>query len=78
MNELIDLDPEALLHDLANGLGSSMSLIRELAGKPKHIPGDEQYHPIARQLIEHMKRAGVEKVTRRISRSASVPPPKGG
>jgi len=73
MDNLIDLDPDALQHDLANGLRSSMSLLRELAGKPKHIPGNDQYHAIARRLIEHLKRAGVEKVTRRLSRGAAVP-----
>lgn len=49
-------------HDLANGLRLSGSLLRELAAKPKHTPGDDYYHAIARRLIEHMKRAGVERV----------------
>ena len=35
----------------------------------KAVPGDEQYHAIARRLVEHLKRSGVEKVVRRVSRS---------
>jgi len=72
----VDLDPDALQHDFANGLRSNLSLLRELAVKPKQIPGDEFYHSIAKRLIEQMKRAGVEKVTRRVSRSAAVPQPR--
>jgi hypothetical protein len=75
MDNLIDLDPDALQHDLANGLRSNHSLLRELAGKPKHIPGDQFYHTTAKRLIEQTKRGGVEKVTRRTSRSGTVPQP---
>jgi ABC-type uncharacterized transport system YnjBCD ATPase subunit len=73
MNNLIDLSPDALQNDLANGLRSNLGLLRELAAKPKHVPGDEFYQRIAERLIEQMKRAGVEKVTRRVSRAAAVP-----
>jgi hypothetical protein len=78
MGNSVDLDPDALEHDLANGLRVNLALLRELAGKPKHVPGDHFYQTIARRLIEQMKRAGVEKVTRRVSRSAAVPQPTPG
>lgn len=73
MDNLVDLNPDALQRDLANGLRRNPGLLRELAVKPKHIPGDDYYHAIARRLIEHTKRAGVERVTRRIGQAASVP-----
>src|SRR5690349_7703091 len=69
----IETGPEALEQDLANAVRESLPLIRQLAGKPKRIPGDEQYHAIARRLVEHLQRSGVEKVVRRVNRSHSWP-----
>ena len=46
------------------------------AGKPKHIPGDGHYQAIAKRLVEHLKRSGVEKVVRRTYGTHSFPSPK--
>ena len=74
MTDDIETGPEALEQDLANAIQANLPLIRQLAGKPKHIPGDEQYHAIAKSLVEHLKRSGVEKVVRRVNDAHSWPP----
>ena len=61
MPDEIESGPEALEQDLANAIPASSPLLRQLAGKPKHIPGDEQYHAIAKRLVEHLKHSGVER-----------------
>ena len=67
--------PEALEQDLANAVRESLPLLRQLAGKPKHIPATSKYHGIARRLVETLKRSGVGKVVRRGDGSHSWPPP---
>lgn len=59
MPDEIETGPEALEQDLANAVRESLPLLRQRAGKPKHIPGDEQYHAIAKRPVEHLKRSGV-------------------
>src|SRR6266481_6150027 len=44
---------------------SNESLLRRLAGQPKHFPRTDACHEIARLLIEHMKKNGVERIIRR-------------
>ena len=76
MSNQIQTGPDILEQVLASAIRSNMELIRQLAGKPRHIPGDEQYHEIARHLVEHLKRNGVEKVVRReLPRVHSFPHP---
>ena len=74
MTNEIETGPDSLEQDLASAIRASLPLLRQLAGKPKHIPGDEQYHAIARRLVEHLKRSGVERVVRRGICSHSWPP----
>ena len=76
MTDEIESGPEALEQNLANAVRESLPLLRQLAGKPKHVPGDELYHAIAKRLVEHLKRSGVEKVARRVCGSHSWPPNK--
>ena len=69
------MGPEGLEQDLACAIRECMPLIRQLAGKPRHIPGDQQYHAIAKRLVEHLKRSGIEKVVRRVARAHAWPKP---
>jgi hypothetical protein len=73
MSDEIELGPEGLEPALASAIRENLPLIRQLAGKPKHVPGDQQYQAIARRLVEHLKRSGIEKVVRRVARSHSWP-----
>jgi hypothetical protein len=65
---------DELVDSLAYVLARSLPLLRRLAAKPKHIPGDEEYRAIAERQVEHLKRAGVEKIIRRPVGSHSWPP----
>ena len=74
MTQEIETNADGLEQDLTDAVRESLPLIRQLAGKPVHVPGDEQYQAIAKRLVEHLKRSGVEKVVRRRSESHSFPP----
>ena len=63
-----------LLSSLAYALAKNLSLLRQLVGKPKHVPGDEVYQEIARRQVEYLKQAGVEKIIRHVATSHSWPP----
>jgi hypothetical protein len=78
MTDEIEVGPEALEQALASAIRTNMPLIRQVAGRPKHIPGDEQYRMIARRLVEHLKRSGVEKVVRSRYGSHGIPLPRKG
>ncbi len=71
MADDIETGPETLQQDLANAVHESLPLFRQLASKLRHVPGDEHYHAIAKLLVEHLKRSGVEKVVRRVPASHS-------
>ena len=42
----IEAGPDCLEQDLTSAIREALPLIRQLAGKPKHVPGDEQYGAI--------------------------------
>ena len=74
----IEKPTDDLLNSLAYALAKSLPLLRRLAGKPKHVPGDEVYQEIARRQVEHPKESGVEKIIRHIATSHSWPPQNDG
>ena len=63
-----------LLNSLAYVLSKNLPLLRRLAGKPKHVPGDEDYQEIARRQVEHLKQSRVEKIIQHVAGSHSWPP----
>ena len=70
----IEKPTDDLLNCLAYALAKNLPLLRRLAGKPKHVPGDEEFHEIARRQVEHLKQSGVEKIIRHVATSHSWPP----
>jgi hypothetical protein len=70
----IEKPTDDLLNGLAYVLAKNLPLLRRLAGKPKHVPGDKDYQEIARRQVEHLKQAGVEKIVRHVAASHSWPP----
>ena len=58
----IEKPADGLLNSLAYVLAKTLLLLQRLAAKPKHAPGGEGYQEIARQLVEHLKQSGVEKI----------------
>ena len=62
---IVEKPPECLQYDLAHGLLFNMRFLRRLVGRPKHIPGNDECHEIARPLIEVLKENGVERIVRR-------------
>jgi hypothetical protein len=74
--DLIEASPDDLTDSLAYALLQERQALRRLGQKPPFEPGNNECHAIAVRLVAHLKRSGIEKVVRRISRSASVPPLK--
>ena len=74
----VEKSPDDLLHSLAYALAKNLPLLRRLAGKQKHVPGDEDYQEIARRQVEHLKQSGVEKIVRHVATSHSWPPRDNG
>ena len=74
---IVEKPPECLQYDLAHGLLFNMKLLRRLVANTKHLPRNDECHEIARVLIEHMKKNGVERIVRHEldghSASAHVP-----
>ena len=69
----VEKSPDDLLNSLAYALAKNLPLLRRLAGKPKHIPRDEDYQEIARRQVEHLKQSGVERIIRHVAGSHSWP-----
>ena len=70
----VENSSDDLLASLAYALAKNLPLLRRLAGRPKHIPRDEDYQEIARRQVEHLKQWGVEKIIRQVSGAHSWPP----
>ncbi len=58
----IEAGPDCLEQDLTSAIREALPLIRQLAGKPKHVPAMNSTARFAKRLVEHLKRAGIEKV----------------
>jgi hypothetical protein len=67
---------DELVDSLAYVLARSLPLLRRLAAKPKHMPGDEEYRAIAKRQVEHLKLTGVERIIRRHVAAAQSWPPR--
>jgi hypothetical protein len=65
-----------ILDSLAFTLAKNLPMLRRLASKPKHIPGDDEYRALARRQLEHLKLTGVERIIRRGSGAAHSWPPR--
>jgi hypothetical protein len=73
--DLVEASPDDLTDSLAFALKQREALQR-FAKRPGHEPGMEDCQAIAKRLIKHLKRSGVEKVVRRQPVSHSFPPSK--
>lgn len=74
----MEASPDDLTDSLAFALLTQRKTLQRLGRRPGHEPGMEDCQAIAKALVEHLKRTGVKKVVRRVSRSAAVPRPKDG
>ena len=77
--DLIEVSPD----DLTDGLAFALlkhrkALQRWVSRRELDYDDSTDRQIIARALVEHIKLTGVEKVLRRVSRSATVPQPKHG
>ena len=67
---------DELVDSLAYVLARNLPLLRRLAAKPTHIPGDEEYRAIAQRQVAHLKLTGVERIIRRSASAAHSWPPR--
>jgi len=75
--DLIEAPPDDLTDSLAFALLKERKTLQRLGRRPGHEPGMEDCQAIAKALIEHLKRTGVEKVVRRLSPSHGMLKPGG-
>jgi hypothetical protein len=66
--DLIEASPDDLTDSLAFALLKERKTLQRLGRRPGHEPGMEDCQTIAKELVEHLKRTGVEKIMRRLSR----------
>jgi hypothetical protein len=64
--DLVEASPEDLTDSLAFALLKQRKALQRFAKRPGHEPGMEDCQTIAKALVEHLKRTGVEKVVRRV------------
>jgi len=67
--DLVEASPEDLTDSLAFALLQQRKTLQRLGRRPGHEPGMEDCQAIAKALVEHLKRTGVEKVVRRLNQS---------
>jgi hypothetical protein len=67
--DLIEASPYDLTDSVAFALLKQRKTLQRLGRRPGHEPGKEDCQTIAKELVEHLKRTGVEKVVRRLGRS---------
>jgi hypothetical protein len=72
--DLTEASPNELTDSLAYALLKQRKAIQRLGRRPSHEPGMEDCQTIAKELVEHLKRTGVEKVVRRRSNGHNWPP----
>ena len=65
--DLIEASPDDLTDSLAFALLKQRKTLQRFGRRPSHEPGMEDCMRIAKELVEHLKRTGVEKVVRRHS-----------
>jgi hypothetical protein len=65
--EFSELPPEDLVDSLAFALLSQRKALQRFGRRPRHEPGNDDCHAIAKALVERLKRSGVEKIVRRKS-----------
>ncbi len=75
--DLIEASPDDLTDSLAFALLQQRKTLQRLGKRPGHEPGMEDCMTIARELVEHLKRTGVERVLRRLNRSHGILKPGG-
>jgi hypothetical protein len=66
--DLVEASPDELTDSLAYALLQERQALRRLGQRPPHEPGNDDCHAIAERLVKHLKRTGIEKVVRRVSR----------
>ena len=67
--DLIEASPDDLIDSLAFALLRQRKTLQRFAMRPGYEPGMEDCQAIAKALVEHLKRTGVEKIMRRQSTS---------
>ena len=74
MSSSADVPLEAIISDLTTALSQCRSMLRGLARRKTWEPSIEDCRRIAERQVEHLKRAGVERVTRRVAPAHSMRP----
>ena len=75
--DLIEASPDDLSDSLAFALLKERKTLQRFGRRPGHEPGIEDCQAIAKALVEHLKRTGVERVVRRRSTSHGMLKPGG-
>jgi hypothetical protein len=75
--DLVETSPDDLTDSLAFALLKERKTLQRLGRRPSHEPGMEDCQAIAKALVEHLKRTGVEKVVRRVTRAHGMLKPGG-
>lgn len=75
---IVETTPDDLLDSLAFSLLKQRGALKRIGGKAKHEPAMDDCLALARELVEDLKRAGVEKILRRHAAMHSAPAPDAG